>query len=68
MNKYVVTTSFAGPAVGAHAAGEVLELSAEDARDLAPFIQPYGAAVIETADRVPDVETADVKSPRRKKG
>lgn len=65
---YLVTLSFASPKYGSHAAGEVVEYDAEAARDLAPFLQPVAGSEIETADRLPDVETADVKSPRRKKG
>lgn len=70
MAKYIVTVSFAGPEVGSHAAGDEIELTAEEAKALAPFIRPVGKQPkIETAEAVPaDVETADVKSPRSKKG
>lgn len=69
--KYLVLVSFAGPEVGSHAAGEEIELNAEEAKALAPFIQPVGKSKsqpVETADLQPEVETADVKHPRSKKG
>lgn len=66
--KYLVKQSFASVIVGSHAEGAVIELTPEEARDLEPFIQPVAGSEIETADRLPEVETADVKSPRRKKG
>lgn len=65
--KYLVKQSFASVIVGSHAAGAVIELSREEARDLEPFIQPVAESEIETADHQPAVETADIKSPRKPK-
>lgn len=69
--KYIVIQPFASIEVGSHSDGEEIELTAEQAKQLAPFIQPLGKAnadpVIETADLQPDAETADVKAPKRKK-
>lgn len=68
MRKFIVTTSFASPLYGSHAAGEEIELDAKAASDLAPFLHPVAGSEIETADHVPAVETADVKRPRKTKG
>jgi hypothetical protein len=65
--KFKVTESFASLTISA-AAGEVLELTAEEAKSFAPFIEPFDEQAIETADLQPQAETADVKPPRRKKG
>ncbi len=73
MKKYLVLVSFAGPDIGSFAAGEEIELTAEQAKQLEPFIEPLGKAksapAIETAElSQANVETADVKTPRSKKG
>ena len=67
MSKYIVTRSFVSTQIGPHADGEVLELTAEQAQGVAPFIQPVEESPIETADLKPVVETADIKAPKRKK-
>ena len=64
--KYIVTQPFVSTVIGAHADGEVLELTAEQAQGVAPFIQPVEPE-IEVADHQPVVETADIKAPKRKK-
>ena len=66
MSKYIVTRSFVSTQIGPHADGEVLELTAEQAQGVAPFIQPLKPE-IEVADHQPVVETADIKAPKRKK-
>jgi len=68
---YRVLVSFAGPEIGAHAAGEIVSLGAEQAKSLidAGFIEVVPASqVIETADLQPEAESADIKAPRKKKG
>lgn len=64
--KYKVLESFAGIVISA-SEGDVIELTAEEAKSLAPFIVPFDERPIETADLQPQAETADVKAPRRKK-
>ena len=67
MSKYIVTRSFVSTQIGPHADGEVLELTAEQAQGVAPFIQPVEESPIETSDLKPAAETADIKAPKRKK-
>lgn len=67
MAKYLVLTSFAGVDLTC-TEGELVELNAEQAKSLAPFIVPAPkASALETADVQPEVETADVKAPRSKR-
>lgn len=58
--KYLVTVSYSGPQVGSHAQGEIVELSDEDARSLAPFIQLVDRANsnVENAEAAPPAEKA----------
>ena len=67
MSKYIVTHAFVSTLIGPHADGEVLELTAAEAQGVAPFIKLVEDAPIETADLKPEVETADIKAPKRKK-
>lgn len=67
MSKYIVTHAFSSIEIGPHADGEVLELTAEQAQGVSPFIKPVEESPIETADLQPVVNTADIKAPKRKK-
>jgi hypothetical protein len=67
MPKYIVTHAFVSTLIGPHADGEVLELTAAEAQGVAPFIKPFEEQAIETADLKPELETADIKAPKRKK-
>ncbi len=65
--KYKVKESFAGILISA-SEGDVIELTAEEAKSYAPFIEVVPASqVIETAELKAEPETADIKAPRRKK-
>lgn len=66
--KYLVITSFAGPEVGSCAQGDTIELSDEQARNLAPFIQAMDriGQKIETADLPVDVAEKAVKKTKAK--
>jgi hypothetical protein len=66
MSKYIVTRSFVSTLIGPHADGEVLELTAEQAQGVAPFIQLI-EPVIEVADHQPVMETVDIKAPTKRK-
>lgn len=80
--KIKMSTLYAGPA-GVMAAGSVQDVSDELGKSLVaggyaqalekvtnpePPAAPIAPPVIETADVLPEVETAVIKSPRRKKG
>jgi hypothetical protein len=74
MAKYLVLTSFYSAKLGSHSDGEELELTDEQVIGHQAFLKPLAvkggkpAPSVETAMLEPDVETADVKTPRRKKG
>lgn len=68
MNKYLVIRSFSGPA-GAYSEGDVVELTDEQARGFAAFLQPIQREVVEyeTADLPVEKAEKAIKI-RKKKG
>lgn len=66
---YRVVVSFASTEIGSHVAGEELNLNNEQAQGLiaAGYIEAVQAEKLETAEAQIPAETADIKSPKRKK-
>lgn len=70
-NKYRFTRSGRDVVYGNFVEGDEVELSAAQAKALAPFIvpleKPHRAPRLETAEAVFEADTADIKPPRRRK-
>lgn len=67
---YRVVVSFASAEIGAHAVGEELHLTKEQAQGLiaAGYLEVVPASQrLETAEQQITAETADIKPPKRKK-
>lgn len=66
---YRVVVAFASTEIGSHVAGEELNLNNEQAKGLiaAGYIEAVQAEKLETAEAQITAETADIKSPKRKK-
>lgn len=68
MAKYLALVSFFSVELGPVADGQEIELNAQQAKDLAAFVQPLGKSPrVETAEAEPEAENADARPVRRKR-